>query len=753
MKEYFCVVFLVMSTISVAQDKLERIDSEFLDGLITKEADEENYDKTLVLLNKIRKNDSSYCSALLSKTYYLIQLKKYDEVIEIADQGLTDNCGKTKRDFYINKTIALYSQEHYQKAMELVQESLSQYPMSNEFWYYKALILEKLDDKEGATKAYQRSIVLDPFYKRPHLQLGNLAYKQHKFAQALMCFNMYMILDPDGEGVFNTLKSIDAMAKSDNENLVDENFQLSPEDGSFEEIDLILDQRVAIDSEYDTGTGINIATVKQTHALLKMLEDYEGPEGFWSTKYVPFYKWITQSELFNDFVYTLTFSIENEDLKKIVQKKREDVISFVASYREKWQDLVERNVTKVDGVDKVIHYEFNGEYVSAVGQKDQNKPVGHWKTYKTEGHLSAEGDFNNLGEKHGTWTWYHDNGSIKETAVYNNGNLEGENLQFFEDGRKSIIASYSEGKLNGSYSVYNNNGALLQRKFWKEGKLDGPYKSYFPVGEESLEFDVIYKDHEVLGVVKEFYANGNIYAETEYKGGVKSGSEKKYHANGTIYSNIEYANDLLDGSYKTYYSNGKLEQEGQSVEGAFDGAWKSYYFDGTLQSTFNYKDDKFIGDYIFYDTDGLVNYKYEYRRGEIIAYEFYDKKGKIIKEARKKGGEFYYEGFSPYGNRTANGLYDITGGKEGLWKFYTPNGVIYSEGEYKENKVQGTLKNFYQNGKLSSLGTYENDQLQGYYQEFYKSGQLSTQGYYIDGSSHGEWHSYCLLYTSPSPRD
>ena len=53
---------------------------------------------------------------------------------------------------------------------------------------------------EKAVEAYKTAITLKPTYHRPHLQLGNICYKQERISQALMCFNVYMLLTYDDEG-------------------------------------------------------------------------------------------------------------------------------------------------------------------------------------------------------------------------------------------------------------------------------------------------------------------------------------------------------------------------------------------------------------------------------------------------------------------------------------------------------------------------------------------------------------------------
>ena len=47
----------------------------------------------------------------------------------------------------------------------------------------------------------------------------------------------------------------------------------------------------------------------------------------------------------------------------------------------------------------------------------------------------------------------------------------------------------------------------------------------------------------------------------------------------------------------------------------------------------------------------------------------------VIKEGKKKDGEFEFEGYNPNGSIKSKGTYDSSGGRKGLWSFYSEYGV------------------------------------------------------------------------------
>lgn len=734
MKKHLILALIASSTIAFSQEKLPYVDVDALFEQAAQAAAKEDYTAIIGYLDKVPKNDSVYCSVLSSKTYYLLQNNDYEDVISLSNQGIESKCYDEKDVFYINKIAALIRLEQYEQALSEVEAALKIFPYSASLWFNKANVLELLGRIEEAVKAYEHTITINPYGQEAHLKLGNLCYKQEKIAQALMCFNMYMLLSDDIDGTFEILNSLNAIASGDNTNKADPSLTISKDDASFEEIDLILSQKVALNKKYETGNKINIALVNQNHALLTWLKKYKGKGGFWDKKYVPFYQWVMNNDNFNPFTYYITQSIENESFKKVVKKNEEEANAFAVTAIEKWIAIVSKN-------DK--DYLYKGSSVQGVGQREGEVMSGPFKFYDEEGKLSVDAQFDKKGERTGKWQWYYKNGNTKEILYYKNGKKEGENTLFFENGKKYIETTFKNDEFDGVYKMYNNDGGLIEKKYYKNGKIDGPYESYFAVGETIKEFDVTYKEDQVEGIVTEYHANGAIYLTTPFKETKRNGLEKKYNSHNKLIAEIGYSENKLEGIYKLYYPDGTLREEGASVAGFFNGPWKIYYPDGTLYEDFTYDNGSIQGIYKSYNPDGTLLYEYEYKKREIIEYTFYNREGKIINNERKKGGEFFYTSYSADEVKTAEGLYDISGGKTGQWKFYNAtNGYLESEGTYKDNLVVGTYTNYYANGQIKSIRNYEDDVLQGYYVDYYPNGQMNNQTYYVDGKPQGAWMEY-----------
>ncbi len=524
---------LLFSIISLSQQKIPFIDFDSISKAASVHSQSNDYKKTLETLNLINKNDSIYCEVLISKSYYLLNSERYEEAIETTNEGLSLNCYDIQLSFYVNKGLAHVYLEKYDDALAIYNEGLKIYPKNYLLWYNKGLVLEKLEKKNEAITAYQNAISLNPTYARPHLQLGNICYKQQRISQALMCFNIYLLLSHDEEGAFETLNSLNALVADRNESVPNNTLEISPDDSSFDEIDLVINNKIALNKNYETGNKININLTNQNHALILQLKDYKGNNGFWDKKYVPFFKWILEQNLFDNFIYTQCKSIQNEKYKKLIAQKDKEISSFIDLFYQKWEEIFNRNNTvEFEGKNQDVYYSYNDDsYVQALGIMNGENPIGYWEFYNNNGQLSSAGKFNDEGERTDNWTWYHTNGKVKETAHYKNGKLNGENLQYHENGKPYVITTYIDDELDGEFLYYNDKGALVQKKYLKNGELEGVYKSYFNVGEDLLEFHIPYKNGLVDNKLIEYYANGEIYSEIAFENGKRHGLEKKYFWN------------------------------------------------------------------------------------------------------------------------------------------------------------------------------------------------------------------------------
>lgn len=741
-KMLLTVNVLLFCLIVNSQEKIHYLSNKQLDNKIIRLGEDKKYDSIITVLAKISPNDSIYDTRLVTKSYYLMQMKRYKEALAVVDEGLVRNKMSNRHSFYINKYVCYRELQDDDSALKTLEEAISEYPMNSDFHYRKGMIYYNNDLNKDALACFKRALKINPFDANTHLGIGNICLKQHLSAQALMCFNMYLLLNPEGEGAFSVLNSLNDVLSKDNTQEKIEGFIVSKDDAAFEDMNMVLDGKISLSKKYKIKNPIDISFTRQNQIFMEMLNDYEGNDGLWSKKYIEFYKWVYKNNHFDNFIYTTTYSIKNKEYKAIVDKKIKDINKFVGLFNDKWQEIM--TINSWDSSDKIQSTYFHDKKFQGYGEIVNDQLVGKWEFYDSEGKHLSHGTYDDNGNKIGAWEWKYNTGITKEVAHYKKGKLYGENKEFFENGKVKYIAHYKNDSLQGNYKLYNNKGSLIQDKNFKKGLLEGSYNSFHKVGKLTPKYKIEFEKGEQNGVFTEQNAEGTlVFTALKVNGGVQ-GDEELFYDSGIVKSVSNYKEGEFEGSSKSFYKNGILESEGVGVKGSYQGERKIYYPDGVLKEIENYNHGELHGVSSVFAPSGKIYYEFTYRKGELIGYTYYNTSGGILKEAKKKGGEFYYEGYSKDGNLTTQGLYDVKGGKEGEWKFYYTNGGLSSKGTYKSGLAEGIHKDYHINGQLQSKTYYKQDVQTGYAEYYNKKGFVSSHGWILDGEKDKIWRNYYL---------
>ena len=81
-------------------------------------------------------------------------------------------------------------------------------------------------------------------------------------------------------------------------------------------------------------------------------------------------------------------------------------------------------------------------------------------------------------------------------------------------------------------------------------------------------------------------------------------------------------------------------------------------------------------------------------------------------------------------------------GREGLWKFYSENGQLMIESNFKNGKNDGPFKSYHDNGQLEEEGTFKDGKKDGLWKYYNDNGQLDQEGNFKDGKDDGLWKYY-----------
>ena len=181
------------------------------------------------------------------------------------------------------------------------------------------------------------------------------------------------------------------------------------------------------------------------------------------------------------------------------------------------------------------------------------------------------------------------------------------------------------------------------------------------------------------GVKKEFYFNGKIKNETNYKNGKKDGTTLTYDEDGKL-SGEWYWKDGTFLGYKAYYPNGHLRQEViNSKDGRVEENVKDYYESGQLLlEIISQNNEKRIKKY--------------YPNGQLQSdglYRAQKTNQKDIRTKDSKTGKVRVDVKSIVWETVDETVYDEQGKvlEEGIYKEYSENGKLESEKPYKKTKA------------------------------------------------------------------
>ncbi|MBA3663607.1 MAG: hypothetical protein H0W61_05295 [Bacteroidetes bacterium] len=248
--------------------------------------------------------------------------------------------------------------------------------------------------------------------------------------------------------------------------------------------------------------------------------------------------------------------------------------------------IVESKVTYKKGKKEGKHllYDEMGRLVSETPYFN-DEVDGKKIVYNEDGKIRSDHSFDN-GDYHGPSLSFHDNGKQERVLTYKNGNAEGPSemfdetgeliyrrvffndflvnytykdatgnfvkplelapglskvLCYFQNGKKSIETTYSNGDLHGKRIIYSSTGKVSADQDFYYEKEHGISKVYFANG--TLKASEIFYYGSLHGKSQSYYENGVLKAEKNFKLGQKHGWFKFYDDKGKLVKSVFYYND------------------------------------------------------------------------------------------------------------------------------------------------------------------------------------------------------------------
>lgn len=223
------------------------------------------------------------------------------------------------------------------------------------------------------------------------------------------------------------------------------------------------------------------------------------------------------------------------------------------------------------------------------------------KDYYMTGELLREGFYPKWGGM-GEFTGYFKNGQKCFTAT-----LMNNEFKMTSTWDTTGIKTYKRGS-GLSTEYYFNNRKVYAQGNYKAGLKEGLWTWYNMEGKKIAEG--IYGKEETFisynawddAGERQLISNGN-------------GSKARYFSNGKLHYAEEWKNNKRDGKYIYYHENGNIRCEGVLKNDKKDGSWKWYYNNGVCEEESAYLEGVLHGPVVIRSSKGNITCKGEFRYG------------------------------------------------------------------------------------------------------------------------------------------
>jgi len=311
------------------------------------------------------------------------------------------------------------------------------------------------------------------------------------------------------------------------------------------------------------------------------------------------------------------------------------------------------------------------------------------------------------------------------------------------------LAYIKEGKLiedynllpNGKYVEYYKNGNIKLQGNYKEGRRDGEFKTFLKNGKSAGS--VIYKDGKIIKstLIKAMKDNASFSLVTDitYILDTSHTIKKVDFENGLLKTYFIFdKNGVSNGDSIEYYEEGNIKSIIPFKNDIVDGLTISYYENGNIKEEVHYKNDKMNGEAKSYDENGKLNGRTIFK-DDIKLEEEVHKENEILKNTFKNGEVVKQDICSLNGNvkerRVLNGnemeyssFYENGNVKQ---KILTKDKVIIKEQLYARNG----------NIMLNSFFSMDGKPIKEVF-EYYPNGKMKTKAHYVDDTLNGELTIY-----------
>ena len=148
--------------------------------------------------------------------------------------------------------------------------------------------------------------------------------------------------------------------------------------------------------------------------------------------------------------------------------------------------------------------------------------------------------------------------NLKRAFYYNlkKKNINGEYLDWHDNGQMSLKFNYINEKINGEWLTWHVNGQIYVKCNYVDGNENGEYLSWYTNGQMCIK--CIYIDGVLNGEYLEWHENGQMWEKYIYIDGKINGECLSWHKNGQMWEKCIYIDGKINGEYLSWHENGQI---------------------------------------------------------------------------------------------------------------------------------------------------------------------------------------------------
>ena len=191
------------------------------------------------------------------------------------------------------------------------------------------------------------------------------------------------------------------------------------------------------------------------------------------------------------------------------------------------------------------------------------------------------------GRLHGSNTGYFADGKVRHQYTFKDGAKVGTNTDYYHNGQIQTQEKFTNG-FDSELNAFDSLGTKQFEKHFRKGKPHGSWLLYMANG-KNLSAKETYLDGQLNGLRTTYHLNGQKKTEEMWKFDMLTGPVKNFYEDGKLLSQCDFRGNRMHGLYTSYWPNGKIKEQGEYVANKKHKEWKEFDEEGKLVKSLMFK--------------------------------------------------------------------------------------------------------------------------------------------------------------------